>query len=98
LISAKPVCGQLPYNCKRPVVSGCDRLDILIDESHSREVDPSDRCPLGVEMDTSQQATVISGDKDASIGAERQRRSIAEKRRMVEATLAPGHRWRGCTV
>jgi len=37
----------------------CDRLDNLIDESHSREVDSSDRCPLGVEMDTSQQATAL---------------------------------------
>ena len=41
-------------------------------------------------MDTSQQATVTSRDKDASVGAQRQRRSIADKRRMVEATLAAG--------
>jgi hypothetical protein len=37
---------------KRPVVSGCERLDIVIVEGHSREVDAGDRCPLGAEMDT----------------------------------------------
>ena len=41
-------------------------------------------------MDTSQQATVTSRDKDGSAAAQRQRRSIAEKRRIVEETLAPG--------
>jgi transposase len=41
-------------------------------------------------MDTSQQATVILKDREASGGPQRQRRSIAEKRRMVEETLAPG--------
>jgi hypothetical protein len=39
-------------------------------------------------MDTSQQARVTP------VAAQRQRRSIAEKRRIVEETLAPGHRWR----
>jgi len=41
-------------------------------------------------MDTSQQATVTSKDKEGSTAAQRQRRSIAEKRRIVEETLAPG--------
>jgi transposase len=39
-------------------------------------------------MDTSQQAT--TRDKEGSAAAQRQRRSIAEKRRIVEETLAPG--------
>ena len=39
-------------------------------------------------MDTSQQATVT--DRERSVAAQRQRRSIAEKRRIVEETLAPG--------
>jgi transposase len=41
-------------------------------------------------MDTSQQATVTPRDREGSVAAQRQRRSIAEKRRIVEATLAPG--------
>jgi transposase len=44
-------------------------------------------------MDTSQQVAVIprdKTDKPDSVAAPRQRRSIAEKRRMVEETLAPG--------
>lgn len=41
-------------------------------------------------MDTSQQVTVIPKDREASVGPQRQRRSIAEKRRIVEETLAPG--------
>jgi transposase len=41
-------------------------------------------------MDTSQQTTVTPRDKEDSVGAQRQRRSIAEKRRIVEATLVPG--------
>jgi transposase len=41
-------------------------------------------------MDTSQQATVTSRDQEGSVAAQRQRRSIAEKRRIVEETLAPG--------
>ena len=41
-------------------------------------------------MDTSQQVTVISRDGEASVGPQRQRWSIAEKRRIVEETLAPG--------
>lgn len=41
-------------------------------------------------MDTSQQATVISRDKAASVASQRQRRSIAEKRRIVEETPVPG--------
>jgi transposase len=41
-------------------------------------------------MDTSEQAIVISRDKEAADSRKRQRRSIAEKRRMVEETLAPG--------
>ena len=41
-------------------------------------------------MDTSQQVTVIPKDREASVGSRRQRRSIAEKRRIVEETLAPG--------
>lgn len=49
-----------------------------------------DRCPLGAEMDTSQQVTVIPKDREASVAPQRQRRSIAEKRRMVEETLVPG--------
>ena len=48
------------------------------------------KCPLGGEMDTSQQATVTSRDKEGSAAAQRQRRSIAEKRRIVEETLALG--------
>ena len=41
-------------------------------------------------MDTSQQVTVIAKDREASVEPQRQRRSIAEKRRIVEETLAPG--------
>lgn len=41
-------------------------------------------------MDTSQQAAVTSRDRERSVAAQRQRRSIAEKRRIVEETLAPG--------
>src|SRR5215472_7653214 len=41
-------------------------------------------------MDTSQQVTVTGRDKEASVVPQRQRRSIAEKRRVVEETLVPG--------
>jgi transposase len=41
-------------------------------------------------MDTSQQATVISRDKNSSVAPQRQRWSIAEKRRIVEETLVEG--------
>jgi len=41
-------------------------------------------------MDTSQQATVSSKDREGSSAAQRQRRSIAEKRRIVEETLVAG--------
>jgi transposase len=41
-------------------------------------------------MDTSQQVAVIPRDKQGPVGLMRQRRSITEKRRIVEATLAPG--------
>jgi len=41
-------------------------------------------------MDTIQQVTVIPKDREASVGPQRQRRSIAEKRRIVEETLVPG--------
>ncbi len=46
----------------------------------------SDKCPGGAEMDPSHQVTVIPKDKEASVAARRQRRSIAEKRRIVEET------------
>ena len=41
-------------------------------------------------MDTSQQAAVIPRNKEVSVAPLRQRRSIAEKRRIVEETLVPG--------
>jgi len=41
-------------------------------------------------MDTSQERAVIPRDKEVSVAPLRQRRSIAEKRRIVEETLAPG--------
>ena len=41
-------------------------------------------------MDTSQPLAVIPKDKQASVVPPRQRRSIAEKRRIVEETLAAG--------
>lgn len=41
-------------------------------------------------MGTSQQVAVVPRNKEGSIAPLRQRRSIAEKRRMVEETLAPG--------
>ena len=41
-------------------------------------------------MDTSQQVAVIPRDKETSVAPQRQRRSIAEKRRIVEATLVAG--------
>ena len=41
-------------------------------------------------MDTSQQVAVIPRDKAASVVPQRQLRSIAEKRRIVEETLVPG--------
>jgi len=40
-------------------------------------------------MDTSQQVSVSPRDKQGSAVPQRQRRSIAEKRRIVEETLAP---------
>ena len=40
-------------------------------------------------MDTSQQATVTPKDREGSTAVQRQQRSIAEKRRIVEETLAP---------
>ena len=39
-------------------------------------------------MDTSQQVAVTLRDKQATVMSQRQRRSIAEKRRIVEETLA----------
>ena len=41
-------------------------------------------------MDTSQQVTVISKRRENSLVPRRQRRSIAEKRRVVEETLVEG--------
>jgi transposase len=41
-------------------------------------------------MDTSHQAAIIPRDKGISVAPHRQWRSIAEKRRIVEETLAPG--------
>lgn len=41
-------------------------------------------------MDTSQQAVVSARNKEVSVAPLRQRRSIAEKRRIVEETLIPG--------
>jgi transposase len=41
-------------------------------------------------MDTSQQVAVIPRNKEVSVAPLRQRRSIAEKRRIVEETLAVG--------
>ena len=42
-------------------------------------------------MDTSRQVTTVIADKSESLGAApRQRRSIAEKRRIVEETLVEG--------
>jgi transposase len=63
---------------------------MVVEEVHAREVDRSDKCPLGAEMDTSQQVTVNPKDREGSVVGPRQRRSIAEKRRIVEETLAPG--------
>src|SRR5215471_3350584 len=41
-------------------------------------------------MDTSHEATVTPRDREGSAADPRQRRSIAEKRRIVEETLTPG--------
>src|SRR5258705_5278088 len=41
-------------------------------------------------MDASEQVAVIPRDKQGPVSPVRQRRSIAEKRRIVEETLAPG--------
>jgi transposase len=41
-------------------------------------------------MDTCQQTAVSPRDREGSATAQRQRRSIAEKRRIVEETLLPG--------
>jgi transposase len=41
-------------------------------------------------MDTCQQVAVLPKDKERSAGPQRQQRSIAEKRRIVEETLASG--------
>ena len=41
-------------------------------------------------MDTSQQAEVVLKDRDSLVALKRQRRSIAEKRRIVEETLVEG--------
>ena len=42
-------------------------------------------------MDTSQQAIVSPKDGEGSAAVQRQRRSIAEKRGIVEETLAPAY-------
>lgn len=41
-------------------------------------------------MGTSHQITVAPKDREAKVSPQRQRRSIAEKRRIVEETLTPG--------
>ena len=41
-------------------------------------------------MDTFQQVAIIPKDKETSVAGQRQRRSIAEKRRIVEETLVEG--------
>ena len=41
-------------------------------------------------MDTSQQVAVIPQSGEPSVAPQRQRRNIAEKRRIVEETLVPG--------
>ncbi len=41
-------------------------------------------------MDTSQQVAIIPRNKEGSVVPQRQRRSVAEKRRIVEETLLPG--------
>ena len=41
-------------------------------------------------MDTFQQVAVIPQGRESSVAAQRQRRSIAEKRRIVEETLVAG--------
>jgi transposase len=41
-------------------------------------------------MDTSQQVAVIPQGRESSVAAQRQRRSIAEKQRIVEETLVAG--------
>jgi transposase len=41
-------------------------------------------------MDTSQQVAVIPQGRESSVAAQRQRRRIAEKRRIVEETLVEG--------
>lgn len=41
-------------------------------------------------MDTSQPVAVIPQGRESSVAGQRQRRSIAEKRRIVEATLVEG--------
>jgi transposase len=41
-------------------------------------------------MDTSHPVVVVPREKEASVAAQRQRRSIAEKRRIVEETLVEG--------
>ena len=41
-------------------------------------------------MDTSQSVAIIPKDKETSVAGQRQRRSIAEKRRIVEETLVEG--------
>lgn len=41
-------------------------------------------------MDTSQQAVIVPQDRESCVALKRQRRSIAEKRRVVEETLVEG--------
>jgi transposase len=41
-------------------------------------------------MDTSQQVAVVSKDRGALVAPQRQQRSVAEKRRIVEETLVEG--------
>jgi transposase len=54
-------------------------------------VDTRDRCPLVAEMDTSRQDPEgIAGKSEWASTVGRQRRSIAEKRRIVEETLVSG--------
>ena len=49
-------------------------------------------CPLGAEMDTSREAAagVVTSERETGSTAKRERRSVEEKRRIVEETLVEG--------
>jgi hypothetical protein len=64
---------------------GYDRLDIVIEQSHAREVGAWDRCPLAAEMDTSQQVVVVSRSSKLSRSRYDGELSVSVRGHMVDS-------------